>query len=145
MKPRPVPRLPVAGICLALGACGVLVAALLGARELALRQTHAPVAGVVVENDRRCRKGCSYRPVVEYGVDGGRYAVIGTVGNSTPVFEVGEAVTVLVSPREPRDARIDHWTESLFGIALAGGLGALFGGIGLLLRYQALNKGSRHG
>lgn len=116
----------------AIGLVSLAVAALLGHDLYADRQAHAPVTGTVVANDRRCKSGgCSYRPIVEYDFGGDRYATTGVVGNSSPVFKVGETVTVLVPPDDPRDARIDHWTESGFGILFGLGFFAIFGGIGL--------------
>lgn len=91
------------------------------------RTTRQHVTGTVVTNVRRSR---SYRPVVEYEVEGTRYAVTGVVGNSDPVFKVGEQVTLLVDSKEPREARIDHWTESAFGILFGGFFFIVFGGIG---------------
>lgn len=113
------------------GLVSLAVAAWLALGLYSDRATHEHVAGTVVANERSCRKGCSYRPVVEFEFRGGRYAITGTVGNSTPVFEVGETVEVLVPPAQPVEARIDHWTESGFGILFGLGFFAIFGGIGL--------------
>jgi hypothetical protein len=104
------------------------------------RAERAHVAATIVANDRRCNKGCSYRPVAEYEVAGQRYRVSGVVGNATPVFQVGETVTVLVPAEDPADARIDHWTESGFGILFGLGFFAIFGGIGLPLLVQWLRQ-----
>jgi hypothetical protein len=114
----------------AIGGISLLVAAALAFGLWSDRQERAHVEGTVVSNQKRCHKGCSYRPVVEYEAGGERHAVTGTVGNSSPVFEVGERVTVLVDVAEPREARIDHWTESGFGILFGGFFFLVFGGIG---------------
>lgn len=125
----------------AIGLVSLVVAAGLALDLHANRAAREHVAATVVGNERHCRKGgCTYRPVVEYEFAGGRYAISGVVGNSRPVFEVGETVTVLVPPADPREGRIDHWTESGFGILFGLGFFALFGGIGLPLLFLMLRR-----
>lgn len=111
----------------AIGGISLLVAAGLAWDLHRDRATRAQVDGTVVAQVRRNR---GYRPVVEYVVAGERYALTGSVGNSDPVFEVGETVPVLVDVNDPREARIDHWTESGFGILFGGFFFLVFGGIG---------------
>ena len=115
----------------AIGGVSLAVAAALYLDLAGDRGSRAHVTGTVVDQNKRCHKGCSYRPVVEYTFGGERYRIIGTVGNASPVFDLGETVTVLVPERDPRDARIDHWTESGFGILFGLGFFVIFGGIGL--------------
>lgn len=128
----------------AIGGISLLVAAGLAADLWSDRKHRVHVTGTVVANTKRCHKGCSYRPVVEYPAAGGRYAVTGTVGNSDPVFAVGETVTVLVDPNDPREARIDHWTESGFGILFGGFFFLVFGGIGGFSLYAWRREQSRN-
>lgn len=101
------------------------------------RASHAAVTGTVVGQQRRNR---SARPVVEFQAEGGTHRLVGVVGNSSPVFEVGETVTVLVPPGHPEDARLDHWTESGFGILFGGFFFLVFGGIGYSCLYAAVRK-----
>lgn len=126
----------------AIGLVSLLVAAGLAWDLHQDRATREHVAATVVSNHRRCNKGCSYHPVVEYEFAGGRYAITGVVGNSSPVFAVGESVTVLVPPADPRDGRIDHWTESGFGIIFGLGFFAIFGAIGLPMLFLTLRRRS---
>lgn len=121
----------------AVGLAGLTAAALFGYGLYADRQTHVHVSGVVVANDAHCGKGgCTYRPVVEYAFGGGRYGITGGIGHSAPVFKVGDAVTVLVPPQHPVDARIDHVSETGYGIRFGLGCFALFGGIGAVRLYR---------
>jgi hypothetical protein len=115
----------------AIGLASLAVAAWLMVDLQADRATREHVTATVVGNERSCHDGCTYRPVVEYEFAGRRHAITGVVGNSSPVFAVGESVTVLVPPADPRNGRIDHWTESGFGILFGLGFFAIFGGIGL--------------
>jgi hypothetical protein len=88
------------------------------------RQSHVQVEGKVVGQRRSNR---SYRRVVEFEADGQTATVTGVVGNSSPMFEVGETMTVLYPAGDPGKARIDHWTESGFGILFGGFFFLVFG------------------
>jgi hypothetical protein len=101
------------------------------------RQAYVHVEGKVVGQLRRNR---GYRPVVEFDADGQLASITGTVGNSSPVFEVGETVTVLYPAGNPAAARIDHWTESSFGILFGGFFFLVFGGIGYGSLYSTVRK-----
>jgi hypothetical protein len=104
------------------------------------RRTLAHATGRVIANDRTCRKGCSYRPVVEYEANGQKYGLTGTVGNASPLFEVGEPVTVLYSPADPHEARLDAMSEAGFGIAFGGGFFLIFGGLGYTFLWLTLRR-----
>lgn len=106
------------------------------------RQTYVHVEGTVVGQLRRNR---GYRPVVEFDAGGQTASVTGTVGNSSPVFEVGERVTVLYPAGNPDEARIDHWTESGFGILFGGFFFLVFGGLGYTFLYLTVRKASGAG
>lgn len=123
----------------AIGGISLLVAAGLAWDLRRDRAAREHVVGTVVAQVRRNR---GYRPVVEYVVAGERYALTGTVGNSDPVFDVGETVTVLVDSGDPREARIDHWTESGFGILFGGFFFLVFGGIGGFSLWHAWRSAS---
>lgn len=125
-----------------IGAVSLLVAAGLAWDLHHDRQVREHVTGTVTAQQRRNR---AYRPVVEFEFGGARYAITGTVGNSDPIFQVGETVTVLVDPRDPREARIDHWTESGFGILFGGFFFLVFGGIGgfSLWGWRKAERGAR--
>lgn len=132
-------------VFLAIGAVGALVAAGSFAGLLKDRGTRLAVAGTVVEMEKRCHKGCSYRPVVAYTVGGERFGLVGTVGNSWPLFAVGETVTVLARKGDPREARLDHWSETAFPVAMGAGFGTIFGGIGWLMLRKHARENENHG
>jgi len=123
-----------------IGLVSLAVAVWLGHDLYRDRQTHVHVQGTVVGNQKRCSKGCTWRPVVEFDVDGQPHQVVGVVGNSDPVFDEGETVTVLYPAGAPEDARIDHWTESLFGVLFGGGFFLIFGGIGLPMLFLTVRR-----
>jgi len=101
------------------------------------RVNYVQVEGKVV-GQRRWNRG--YRPVVEFDAGGQPATVTGVVGNSSPVFEVGESVTVLYPAGDPGKARIDHWTESGFGILFGGFFCLVFGVSGYILLYLTVRK-----
>lgn len=61
---------------------------------------------------------------------GRKYQVTGTVGNASPLFEIGEEVALLYPERAPEQARIDALSETGFPIAFGLGFFVLFGGLG---------------
>ncbi len=64
--------------------------------------------------------GASYHCVAEYaGMDGRRRYVEGSVGSSSPLGSVGDAVTVLVQPDDPERATIKSSLSSVLGAVLA--------------------------
>lgn len=89
--------------------------------------------GVVTELEyRRDSDGGTYYPLVRFrGPDGRDLVFRGQVGSSPPAYARGEAVTVLYDPATPENARIDGFFQLWFGPLILGGLGLVFGGIGL--------------
>jgi len=80
--------------------------------------------------------GILYYPIVEYPrPDGGVGSVTGRVGRTSRPYEVGSSLTVLVSRRNPDEARIN----TVFGVwgsaIILGGLGALFLVLSVLTPY----------
>jgi len=62
----------------------------------------------------------SYHPVAEYaGMDGRKRYLEGSVGSSSPLGAVGDAVTVLVQPDDPEKAVLKSSLTYVIGAALA--------------------------
>lgn len=92
-------------------------------------------------------KGTVVRMVYSSGSDGGGYAPIfrfktieGTmieVGDNLhsnpPQFREGQVVDVLYDPQNPQNARIKKWMNLYFVPLLLGGMGLIFGGVGIVL------------
>ena len=89
--------------------------------------------GVVTDLEyRRDSDGGTYYPLVRFrGPEGRELVFRGQVGSSPPAYARGEAVTVLYDPAAPETARIDGFFQLWFGPLILGGLGLVFGGIGL--------------
>ncbi|MFW5826089.1 MAG: DUF3592 domain-containing protein [bacterium] len=70
--------------------------------------------------------GLLYYPVVEYSAAGTEHRVTGRTGRTSRTWQPGEGVTVLVSPGNPQNARIDTVLGVWGSAIILGGLGALF-------------------
>jgi hypothetical protein len=125
-----------------IGLVSLAIGLVLGRGQLELRERGVRVPGVVVAVDKNCRKGCSYRPVVEFTAEGSQYRITGEVGNSSPTHEVGERVDVLYPRGQPKEAQIDSWLESWFGTTFGLGFFAIFGGMGLPMLFLSLRRRS---
>jgi hypothetical protein len=112
-------------VCLGVGAVA-------GERSWRQQRESLRAPGVVVALAESCDSdGCTYRPIVEYTVDGQARRIEGSVGSRPPAFSVGEAVQVMYPAGAPGDASIDSWSENWFLTALMLGMGTVFGGIGI--------------
>jgi hypothetical protein len=98
--------------------------------------------GVVVEllkvNTRKSRVGemtknyITYSPIVEYTDDSGQQRFYRSTSSSNPAaYEIGEAVTLLVNPLNPKDIRIKGFSELYAGLWIVGLIALVFTLIGL--------------
>lgn len=100
-------------------------------------------------------KGTVVRMVYSSSSDGGGYAPVyrfktieGTsveasdnLHSNPPQFKEGQVVDVLYDPQNPQNARIKKWTNLYFAPLLLGGMGLIFGGVGVvLLVFELLDR-----
>jgi hypothetical protein len=98
---------------------------------------HAQQAsGVVLENisrvshDSEGKDQTYYYPRVRFHIAGGQDIVFeGDAGSAPPAHAVGETVTVLYAPQDPKHAIIKDWTM-WFLAGICGLIGTIFAGIG---------------
>lgn len=84
--------------------------------------------------DRRGRStGPSYCPVVRFTTAGEKTVEFTGLGAGEPDYEVGDEVTVLYLPDRPEKGKIASFQELWLGPVVLVIMGALFGGIGLLM------------
>lgn len=81
--------------------------------------------------------GFSFRPVVEYEVDGKRYRIKGLVGFNPPVHEIGQTMRVLYKVEKPSEAYIDSIVDRWLFPLMFTFLGGLFLIFGFLMRRSA--------
>ncbi len=77
--------------------------------------------------------GTVYAPVFKFTtIQGQVIEVEEKVYSSPPGFSVGEVVDILYDPQNPGNARAKKWSSLYFTPLLLSGMGAIFGGIGLV-------------
>lgn len=76
------------------------------------------------------REGDMYAPVVRFQLPGGVTQEVADLASGAPDFAVGDKVTILYMPQDPRDFRIDTfdrlWFSAIF-VTVFGGFWMLFG------------------
>jgi hypothetical protein len=75
------------------------------------------------------------RPIVEFEIRGEPYRISGSAWSYPPAYAVGDHVQVLYPPEQPRAARIYSWFDFWFLPVLLGGIGLVFGLVGLGVGY----------
>jgi hypothetical protein len=80
--------------------------------------------------------GGGYSPVYQFKtLEGQDIMVQDSLSSNPPGFKVGQEIQVLYDPENPRKARIKKWMNLYFMPVLFGGLGLIFGGVGIGLLF----------
>ncbi len=82
------------------------------------------------------REGDMYAPVVRFRLSGGETQTVTDLATGAPDFAVGDKVTVLYMPQDPRDFRIDTFDRLWFSaiiVTIFGGFWLLFGAVAMAL------------
>jgi len=78
--------------------------------------------------------GGGYSPVYQFrAISGQMITVQDSLSSSPPMFEVGQTIDVLYDPENPQNARIKKFWSLYFVPILLGGMGLIFGGVGIVL------------
>jgi hypothetical protein len=78
--------------------------------------------------------GGGYSPVYQFRTVTGETVVVQDgLSSNPPMFKEGQIIDVLYDPANPQKARIKKWLSLYFLPTLLGGLGLIFGGIGVVL------------
>lgn len=93
------------------------------------------VKGTVLRNVYHSgSEGGGYAPVFGFTtIDGRKVEVQDKLETNPPQFHEGAVVTILYDPQDPGRARIKKWMNLYFVPLLLGGMGLIFGGIGVVL------------
>lgn len=104
------------------------------------RALRAPgeVVRIVIEysprTDRQGKStGPSYRPVVRFTTAGEKTVEFTGLGAGEPDYEVGDVVTVFYLPDRPEKGKIASFQELWLGPVVLCVMGAIFGGVAMLL------------
>lgn len=83
--------------------------------------------------------GRGYSPVYQFRtITGQTIEIADGMSSNPPMFTEGQSVDVLYDPENPNRARIKKWSSLYFVPLLLGGLGIIFGGIGVVLLFFKL-------
>jgi len=77
--------------------------------------------------------GGGYSPVYQFRTLEGQTIEAGeSMSSNPPMFREGQVIDVLYDPRNPQKARIKKWMSLYFVSVLLGGMGLVFGGVGVV-------------
>jgi hypothetical protein len=98
------------------------------------------VKGKVVRNVYRSSSdGGGYAPVFGFTTIDGRYIEVeDKLESNPPQFREGEVLDILYDPQNPSHARVKKWMNLYFTPLLLGGMGVVFGGVGVVLLIFAI-------
>lgn len=83
--------------------------------------------------------GGGYAPVYQFRtVDGQTIVMHDSLSSNPPQFQVGQEIDILYDPANPQKARINKWMNLYFVSLLLGGMGLIFGGVGVVLLFGQL-------
>ncbi len=101
-------------------------------------QTAVPVVGKVVDfsthesSDDDGGTTTMYTSIFEYEYEGQTYTHYGEISSSSPDYDLGEEVEVLVDPELPNKALVNAFWDRWFTIVLLGIMGSIFTGMGFM-------------
>ncbi len=78
--------------------------------------------------------GGGYAPVYQFKtLDGQTIVIQDSLSSNPPRFQVGQEIDVLYESGNPQKARINKWMNLYFVPVLLGGMGLIFGGVGIAI------------
>ena len=78
--------------------------------------------------------GGGYAPIYQFKtLDGQNIVIQDSISSNPPRFQVGQEIDVLYESGNPQKARINKWMNLYFVPVLLGGLGLIFGGVGIAI------------
>jgi len=80
--------------------------------------------------------GGGYAPVYQFRtLDGQSIVIQDSLSSNPPRFQVGQEIDVLYESGNPQKARINKWMDLYFVPVLLGGMGLIFGGVGIAIMF----------
>ena len=85
--------------------------------------------------------GGGYAPVYQFRtIDGQTITIHDSLSSNPPGFQVGQEIDVLYESGNPQKARINKWMNLYFMPVLLGGMGLIFGGVGMVIVFPQVLK-----
>ncbi len=114
----------------------VAIAIFLFIRTRIFLSTAKQVKGTVVRMvySHSSEGGGGYSPVYQFRTIEGQIIEAGdSMSSNPPMFHEGQVIDVLYDPANPQKARIKKWMSLYFVSVLLGGMGLVFGGVGVVM------------
>ena len=118
---------------------GLLLAAIgifIWIRTQAFLSTAQETKGTVIRmvSSSSSEGGISYAPVFKFTtIQGQVIEVEEKISSNPPQFQTGQVIDILYDPQDPNRARVKKWFNLYFVPLLLGGMGLIFGCIGVVL------------
>ncbi|SEW52193.1 DUF3592 domain-containing protein [Chitinophaga arvensicola] len=107
-------------------------------------KTTGHVVDLIQRGSSGSRGGSTYSPVVIYTDNKGQeHRYTPSFSSNPPGYKVGEFVGIYYDPKNPDEAKMVGWSEYI-GAMIAGGLGFVFGAIGLGYHLVRRRNSRRH-
>lgn len=119
-----------------IGGLMALIAVFLFVRTRMFISNAQEVKGTVIRMvyKRNSKGGGGYSPVYQFKTIEGRLVEKqDSLFSNPPMFTEGQTIDVLYEPANPENARIKKWMNLYFLPLLLGGMGLIFGGIGVVM------------
>jgi len=82
-----------------------------------------------------------YAPIYQFRtLDGQNIVKQDSLSSNPPRFQVGQELDILYEPGNPQKARINKWMNLYFVPVLLGGMGLIFGGVGIVIVFPQVLK-----
>jgi hypothetical protein len=97
------------------------------------------VKGIVIQmvysrSSSSSGSGGRYAPIYQFKtLDGQSIVIQDSLSSNPPRFQVGQEIDVLYETGNPQKARINKWMNLYFVPVLLGGMGLIFGGVGIAI------------
>ena len=118
---------------------GLLLAAIgifIWIRTQAFLSTAQETKGTVIRmvSSSSSEGGISYAPVFKFTtIQGQVIEVEEKISSNPPQFQTGQVIDILYDPQDPNRARVKKWFNLYFVPLLLGGMGLIFGCVGVVL------------
>ncbi len=109
------------------------VCAYLFASQYRFAQRAIRVKATVIAYDNQSEGSSMYSPLFEFSFNGVKRTYQSHVSSSSPEFEIGESVEILVDPNDPQSVLINTFLGRWLAFAILGFLGTLFTTLGYLV------------
>lgn len=140
MQSGPASKMPrtVGLIFMSIGGIMLAVVAYIIVSDYKFSQRAVPVTGKVIDyssyysTDSDGSGSTMYTPTFEYTYNGSKHTYTSSTSSSSPDFEMGESVEILVDPDNPGNVLVNAFWERWLLAVILGFMGSMFAGLGYM-------------